>query len=335
MKILSCKSIILSVAALLLSGLLFSGCGGDKENGYAMLKVAIWDKPVPKSDKSRKWVATLNRGEQFKLVKTGPDKKWIKIKLSDGKAGWLEKRFVFLGERKIVQFGSATPWFSRPDAMSPKKSKPIPAGTTAFILEERDGGWMKVNIKSTWMNGWVRKGAAQSVDTPAAGSDNAADINNSSKNFSINIAGIGTCTVTASGWLTDSEGYQYSPKNMFDSKMETSWQEAASGSGIGQWIKIKLPQKMTVLVEMVNGFSFNHDKYGDLYKKNSRATGIEVSYGDNLSQSRNVNLSGSERGFQSLGAFTTDTLRLKITAAEKGSKWDDTSISELRLRKLN
>lgn len=54
----------------------------------------------------------------------------------------------------------------------------------------------------------------------------------------------------------------YGADQAFDGSDETGWAEGATGDGIGEWVRVRLPPKSRVsLVCVVNGYTRNHDDY--------------------------------------------------------------------------
>lgn len=126
--------------------------------------------------------------------------------------------------------------------------------------------------------------------------------------------------------------YLYPPINILDGDFSTTWCEAQeNGPGIGESITIELSQAVSFdEIQIVNGFATK-----DYYKKNNRVKTILLTQvADKHYQQKEYTLQDNKADWQSIKFSlpqTAQTITIKITSVYKGSKYDDTCISDFRL----
>jgi F5/8 type C domain len=143
------------------------------------------------------------------------------------------------------------------------------------------------------------------------------------------LLGRGRYEAAASSTLApDAAGNRYDAALAKDGDTRTAWSEGAPGAGVGEWLEFSFdsPVKLTG-IELVNGYAKNRG----LYRRNGR-----------LSQVRVVTDGGSRRGtlrdgrmdFQpvDLRAGRTESVRIVIDGVFGGERYEDTLVSEVRLR---
>lgn len=142
----------------------------------------------------------------------------------------------------------------------------------------------------------------------------------------------------------------YSKANMFDNNFKTAWVEGVSGNGIGEKIKIELNNYTLDAVCLINGYSKN----SDTYTENNRIKKIKIEIEKvDYQDSNNIIAETFDKEFEDLPFINinlnnfysltgtiddyrlgyTKVLSITITILEvyKGTKYDDTCISELYL----
>jgi len=315
-------------------GLLFLLCAvmlavwcGCKKDGVVLVNTSLRDNPKIGKGEFR-WVSQVNRGQQVKIVKE-KDEEWYEVQLMDGETkGWIEKKYVHKGEKKIVSFADQTKVFDQPDENS-RVIGNLPAGTKAIVTKEKNN-WTEVNIR--WgLSGWIQK-SNYSVDS---------DVTTKAR-YEVYISGIGKCFVEASSTLDPATG-NYTANKMFDGNPGTAWQEGDSGDGEGEWVEITFPQPSSVSISMINGMAAKDSKYasygaeGDLYVLNNRVKSMKIEYsiaGAQDNENKVVTLDDDFRDFQDLGTFNNITyIKFEIDGVYRGLKWRDTSIGEIRMVK--
>jgi len=142
-------------------------------------------------------------------------------------------------------------------------------------------------------------------------------------------------SVTASSQVATfthgARAYRFTAENTTDGDLETCWQEAADGSGVGESLAYRFERPVDIdWLEIANGFQWaDNPDFGDLFSANGRVTALDV-YADGALLRRAPVL--DEAGWQSVqvGAKGVSELSLVIRSAAPGARWPDTSISEVR-----
>jgi hypothetical protein len=140
--------------------------------------------------------------------------------------------------------------------------------------------------------------------------------------------------VKASSYLKESGVSTYVVSNLFDQKRTSAWVEGKSGLGIGEFIEFKLKMINTRDIGsfwgdfmVINGYS----KGKSLWEKNARIKVLRC-YHNNVPIA-DITLLDTDR-FQlfALPEGTPfkigDQMRFEILSVYKGSKWEDTAMSE-------
>lgn len=134
--------------------------------------------------------------------------------------------------------------------------------------------------------------------------------------------------VTASSELLG-DSVSHKPSFAVDGSKDTSWVEGVSGDGIGEWVMLSSSGNQSVSgIKIINGYS----KSSDLYGKNNRVASVTLEFSDGSSLS--FNLKDGNMDFQTLDfgkTITTSYIKVKITGVYKGSKYQDTCISEIQV----
>ncbi len=137
----------------------------------------------------------------------------------------------------------------------------------------------------------------------------------------------------ASSFLTESgkPADEYGPFKAIDYKYNTAWCEGGKGPGIGEWIKFdfsewysysRLSNVYRILI--INGLAANKD----LYFANNRVKKLEVEFSEG--EKRIIELKDGVLDYQKfIFHIKAKWIKLKILDVYKGSKFDDTCISEV------
>ena len=154
------------------------------------------------------------------------------------------------------------------------------------------------------------------------------------RNVSIRIASVETSSeLPASGSRT------YSGKNLIDGNPATVWTENVPGTGVGETITLHLEKKQPVYgVQVVIGYTASYEQY----TSNGMPTDIEADFGggakaeaNNLEGYANENYSALDLADMNRFRFgldepvVTDTIKITIKGAKKGTQYDDTCMSEI------
>lgn len=135
---------------------------------------------------------------------------------------------------------------------------------------------------------------------------------------------------TASSSQPPSAGYTYGPDNLVDGALTTSWQPAKADRG-PYWIKLELPEDVTVTaVGIANGFQTT-DRFGDEFLLNRRIARARLRFDD--ATELPVQLDASTRGTVQIPVprKTTRALTLLVDETHPGRTWNDLAVSELEI----
>ncbi|UII29930.1 SH3 domain-containing protein [Fulvivirga ulvae] len=126
--------------------------------------VGIWDKVSVRATPSEdgKWLTSVSLGESLTYLgeeaKDSNDKVYYKIRLNDGKEGWVRHEFV-VPEAKSAVFVNESDIYNRPDLLT-KSDKKFSKMDIIAVKQTQDD-WVEVAGKRTngkWIEtGWVRK----------------------------------------------------------------------------------------------------------------------------------------------------------------------------------
>lgn len=130
--------------------------------------------------------------------------------------------------------------------------------------------------------------------------------------------------IIASSTLPDQAGNSYTARNIMDGDASTAWCEGVKGDGIGEWIKIDFGSMQELKgVELINGLA----KSSNAFQANNRVKRMKLEFSNG--QTMMVDNDFLSNGFPD-GAVHTSFVKLTIEAVEKGSKYHDTCMSEIR-----
>lgn len=270
--------------------------------------------------KKIKWVknAKLKRSEIVELIE---EKKFEKhtytlVKIDDTEiTGWIRSNRLYAGILETVTISSDAKVYMRPNEKSDTVGRPIKAGISAFILEDKDE-FIKIQIPGR--EGYILK----------------SNISTRSNEFiikNVNIEGLGKAIVDCSSQLITGTGKElyYDVRNAFDGKFETTWAEGKDGEkGVGEWISLAFDNYINISsVGIVNGYA----KSEELYYANVRIAQIRIT-SDNGSE-RVIDLEDDVLDFQNFEInITGKHFKFQILKIyDSGIKYSDASISEIKL----
>lgn len=135
----------------------------------------------------------------------------------------------------------------------------------------------------------------------------------------------------ASSALSPQGGNTYGPGNALDSNMETAWNEGASGSGNGEWIRLHFPAPVVpTRLEIANGYQKDQRRF----RGNGRIRRLRIELGGEASLPLTVELEDA-LGYQSVDLPAdypaTSEIILTIISVYPGDTWEDTALSGMRI----
>ncbi len=121
----------------------------------------------------------------------------------------------------------------------------------------------------------------------------------------------------------------YDPELAFDGDNSTAWVEGVKGNGIGQWIKFEFTESLNLNeIKIVPGYDKYKENVGDLWVLNNQLKEISLTFSDGSTQDFSIQ-EGNRFQKLSLKPVNTKSVTITVKAVYKGSKWDDTAISEI------
>ncbi len=147
-------------------------------------------------------------------------------------------------------------------------------------------------------------------------------------------------SVTASSYLMSQSENSYLPSNTHDFDYKSAWVEGVKGYGIGEFLLYEFPPECPRVTDIIiaNGYVKNQSAW----ELNSRVKSLKVYYNDeplailklsDVRAEQRFHLSpigySDREDFKLLKLKSTWTLKFEILEVYKGSKYEDTVISEL------
>lgn len=133
----------------------------------------------------------------------------------------------------------------------------------------------------------------------------------------------------ATSVLQSKSGKSYDAINLLDGDETTTWQEGEKGDGIGATLTFRFPEKSKLCgISVVNGNGTNEEKY----QSNNRVKEIMVIVGN---QKVSYTLE-DHMGIQYIAIqeeIPCEEISIQINSVYQGTKYDDTSLSELNFFK--
>lgn len=134
----------------------------------------------------------------------------------------------------------------------------------------------------------------------------------------------------SSSHLVPSKLNTYYANNAVDGNPNSPWVEGGKGYGIGEYLKISFNKESSIKgLRIINGYNFSKpDGVGNRFFKNSRVKKANLRFSDGSTES--IELKDTNE-FQTIYFSERKTSYVVITIEDvyKGSKWEDTCISEV------
>jgi hypothetical protein len=135
--------------------------------------------------------------------------------------------------------------------------------------------------------------------------------------------------VTASSTQPAGPGYSFSPDNVADGNLATSWQP--SGGRKPMWIRLDFESEIDLTsVSIANGFQ-SRDRFGDEFILNDRIAVGRIRLSDGVEVP--VRFAADTRGLVRFPlSGSTTWIALFVDETHRGTKWHDLAVSEIEVR---
>lgn len=133
--------------------------------------------------------------------------------------------------------------------------------------------------------------------------------------------------ISASSIRAPMKGFSYTASNAWDGRWDTSWTEGVDGNGIGESLTFFAPDEQMVSgIRILNGYC----KSEKLYYENNRIKKIQISCSNGSIYTYNLSDTFGEYNVISFSyPEYCSSIELSICDVYKGSKYDDTCITEV------
>ncbi|MEI6222017.1 MAG: PEGA domain-containing protein [bacterium] len=136
-----------------------------------------------------------------------------------------------------------------------------------------------------------------------------------------------TVSVTASSYLTEGSR-EFFPYKVHDGSERTAWVEGKDGAGVGEWIELSFPQQELSQISLLSGYTISQT----LWAENNRPKDVTLVFSDGTKENHTLTDSSSWQTITFGKTITTSKVRLVLNSVYKGNKFDDTCISEIRIK---
>lgn len=138
----------------------------------------------------------------------------------------------------------------------------------------------------------------------------------------------GDTVLCASSVLGPQQGNTYVPLNVIDGRLETAWVEGKPGDGIGEWIVADFGKlKRIRSIQIMNGYHKNED----VFRKNNRVREAELAFSDGSKSRITLEDRGGVQSFTPENTIYSSWVQVSILSVYKGTRHQDTAITELRV----
>ncbi|MFB0841351.1 NADase-type glycan-binding domain-containing protein [Paenibacillus oleatilyticus] len=130
--------------------------------------------------------------------------------------------------------------------------------------------------------------------------------------------------VTASSTLPDENKISYNANQLTDGNTKTGWCEGIKGDGIGETVTLEFGELREVSgIDLINGLAQSLQTF----KANNRVKSLKAEFSDGSSEILNASFVQMNFGKK----VKTSFIKLTILEVEKGDKYSDTCMSEVRV----
>jgi len=130
--------------------------------------------------------------------------------------------------------------------------------------------------------------------------------------------------ISASSTLSDQAGNTYAARNIMDGDASTAWCEGVKGDGIGEWVKIDFGSMQELKgFNLINGLA----KSSNAFQVNNRVKRMKMEFSNG--QIMMIDNDFIKNEFLD-NPVQTSFVKITIEAVERGTKYHDTCMSEIR-----
>lgn len=131
----------------------------------------------------------------------------------------------------------------------------------------------------------------------------------------------------ASSELEPSEGYTFSPSNVFNDSFGNAWNEGVDGDGIGEWIMLSAYTNQLVSgVKIINGAGVSTKNFYN----NNRTKVLLVEFSDGESQEITLADNYDTQTINFAKQHSTTYMKFTIRSVYRGDNYDDTSLTMIQ-----
>ena len=207
----------------------------------------------------------------------------------------------------------------------------LPVGEKIEVIDDvSEGPNIKISVIATGEEGWIWHTYIKygEVLDERTNSDNQIQqskfYNPTDTRESVTIMK-GIVGATSSSELKD-EGNIYSARNIVDGNKQTCWADGVSGLGVGESVTINFNRNYEIKgFRIFNGYQKNDD----VFYKNSRPAALRVIGADGSNEVYPIDNDINEHDIHFKTPINVNSIKLVIEKVQRGSKYDDTCISEV------
>lgn len=192
--------------------------------------------------------------------------------------------------------------------------------------EKPDKGAAAIQQQGSGKDPWLD--APRVGPTPVTTSTGSASSKPAPKDSTVVVAK--PTRVTASSSHKADPTYTFTPNNMTDGDLKSSWQPASAARPT--WVRLDFPREITVTsIGIANGFQTT-DQLGDEFMLNSRIAKGRARFSDN--SEIKIEFEQDARGFVRFDVPQKGTRSVTIFVDDvfRGTKWNDLAVSEVEVR---
>lgn len=246
--------------------------------------------------------AIVNPDNNRKLEVATSDKNEDLEKKSKNKKG-VNKTAIVIIVLILIIISGVVSWF----VFSNNKKKEVAKATT--------------KVDTTKESSVSKKNETESIEKTETNNEDVITANKSPSDFEMSFV----YNFDASSSLLWN-GIDYPPEQIADGSLAHAWQEGVEGYGEGEYVTIYFDDLYTIEGMNINA---GYQKSKKLYYQNGRPKKISVTFSDGESQIFTLEDVFKQQKIKFDEPIETDSVTIEILSVYKGTKYKDTSISEV------